>query len=141
VDLDVAGSIPVTRPNISNILRTQKRQAPCRKSGLRGVLGFHLGTTTTRAIGVAMWCNFLPLESRAKRCRNRRVAEFERVFCWRVRAARLARGFSAAHVARMLRVSRASYKRYETGEPLPHHLIGEFARITGVDIDQLFTGR
>ena len=41
-------------------------------------------------------------------------------------------------MARLLEeVSRATYARYETRSVLPHHLVEEFAAITGVDLAEL----
>jgi transcriptional regulator with XRE-family HTH domain len=68
-------------------------------------------------------------------------AEFKRVFCRRVRAAREACGITQAEIARRLEVSRAAYQRYESRMPLPHHLVEEFAAITGIPIKEIFGGR
>lgn len=67
-----------------------------------------------------------------------RPAAFARGFCTRVRAHRLACGFSRAEMARALGVTIAAYEKYETRSPLPHHLIEPFAVITGADIEELF---
>jgi transcriptional regulator with XRE-family HTH domain len=67
-----------------------------------------------------------------------RSAAFTRGFCTRVRAHRLARGFSRAEMARALGVTIAAYEKYETRSPLPHHLIEPFAVITGADLEELF---
>jgi transcriptional regulator with XRE-family HTH domain len=63
---------------------------------------------------------------------------FARAFRARMRAARKARGFSQADVARLLEISRASYAKYETRALLPHRLVVEFAEITGVGFAELF---
>jgi transcriptional regulator with XRE-family HTH domain len=65
-------------------------------------------------------------------------AEFERAFCARVRAARQACGMTQVDLARALGISRRAYQKYQTRTPLPHHLLEEFAAITGVDIEHLF---
>jgi len=44
---------------------------------------------------------------------------------------------SQAEIARRLEISRATYARYETRTPLPHHLVPEFAAVTGADITGL----
>jgi hypothetical protein len=43
-------------------------------------------------------------------------------------------------MARRLGVSLASYRRYENRTPLPHHLVGEFVDITGIDLAELYVG-
>ena len=65
-------------------------------------------------------------------------ADFKQAFCARVRAARKAHGMTRAEMGRRLEISRSAYARYETRAPLPHHLIEEFAAITGVEIKELF---
>lgn len=47
-------------------------------------------------------------------------------------------GFTQADITRLLEVSRATYARYETNALLPHHLVEEFAEITGINIADLF---
>jgi DNA-binding transcriptional regulator YiaG len=69
-----------------------------------------------------------------------KIEPFLQAFCGRVRAAREACGMTQAEMARRLEVSRSAYQRYETRTPLPHHLIDEFAEITGVDIKDLLSG-
>jgi ribosome-binding protein aMBF1 (putative translation factor) len=68
-----------------------------------------------------------------------KCCEFEEAFRARVRAAREAHGFTQADVARALAISLWAYRRYETGGLLPHHLVGEFAEITGIDIADLYS--
>jgi len=45
-----------------------------------------------------------------------------------------------ADIARALGISLGAYQKYETRTPLPHHLVEEFAKITGVAIGALFGG-
>jgi transcriptional regulator with XRE-family HTH domain len=68
------------------------------------------------------------------------AANFDRAFCARVRAAREARNMTQADIARALGISLGAYQKYETRTPLPHHLVEEFAKITGVAIGALFGG-
>jgi transcriptional regulator with XRE-family HTH domain len=64
--------------------------------------------------------------------------EFRALFCARIRALRRARHMTQAEMAQALGVGAEAYRAYETRSPLPHHLIEPFARITGIDIDELF---
>ena len=77
---------------------------------------------------------------RADPSEDDRARAFNQVFCARVRAARQACGISQAEMARRLEISRAAYGRYEIRTPLPHHLAGEFAEITGIDLAELYAG-
>jgi DNA-binding XRE family transcriptional regulator len=73
--------------------------------------------------------------------KGRTAAEFLGEFCARVRAAREARGLTQAEMAAALGVGGEAYRAYEKRTPVPHYLIERFARIAGVDIEYLFTGR
>jgi transcriptional regulator with XRE-family HTH domain len=63
---------------------------------------------------------------------------FRAVFCARIKSLRQASGMTQAEMADILGVGAEAYRTYESRVPLPHHLIEQFARVTGIDIDQLF---
>lgn len=69
------------------------------------------------------------------------AADFLEAFCARVRAARKARGLTQAEMANALRIGAEAYRAYEKRTPLPHFLVEQFARVTGIEIEYLFTGR
>lgn len=73
--------------------------------------------------------------------RDHTPADFFQGFYARVRAARIARGLTQAEMAQALSIGSEAYRAYEKRTPLPHNLIIPFARITGVEIEYLFTGR
>jgi transcriptional regulator with XRE-family HTH domain len=72
--------------------------------------------------------------------RTQTAASFLEGFCARVRAARQARGLTQAEMAGALGIGAEVYRSYEKRTPLPHFLIERFSRITGVEIEYLFTG-
>jgi DNA-binding transcriptional regulator YiaG len=74
----------------------------------------------------------------SRRATAGRKAVFNRAFCRRVRAARKAAGLTQSAIARALRVTPAAYEKYESRTPLPHHLVGCFAALTGSEIQRLF---
>jgi transcriptional regulator with XRE-family HTH domain len=57
--------------------------------------------------------------------------DFNRAFCARVKTARRASGKTQADIARALGISATTYRRYESGSGVPHHLMEDFAAVTG----------
>ena len=81
------------------------------------------------------------LRAPAKPPRNP-LSDYELAFVARTFAAREAKSLTQDKLAAQLcGVSRGTYKQYETRNPLPHHLIDDFLRETGVSWEYLFTGR
>lgn len=67
--------------------------------------------------------------------------EFNESFCDRVRQLRRSTGMSAEAMAELLRVGASGYRKYEVRSPMPARLLVPFARITGVSLDYLLTGK
>lgn len=65
--------------------------------------------------------------------------EFRRAFIARVRQVRAATGRTQAEMAEALDISAKLYESYETRSLLPHDLIAQFAQVTQVPIDSLFS--
>lgn len=58
----------------------------------------------------------------------------------RIRDARIARGLSQADVAKILRISRHNYEKYETRSKLPYVLVEPLALALGLSVSALITG-
>lgn len=67
--------------------------------------------------------------------------EYKQRFMARVAAARIARNLKQWQIAEALGMPQDKYKQYEKRSLLPHHLIGRFCVLTGVDPEWLVTGR
>jgi hypothetical protein len=63
-------------------------------------------------------------------------------FCARTRRARvdLRPKVTQKKMARWLGISEEAYRSYENLRPMPHFLIERFCRLTGIDIQTLYTG-
>lgn len=68
-------------------------------------------------------------------------ADFERRFVRRVLQLREDSGLTQQQMADRLGVSRDTYSKYEARSLLPHYLVADFARICGVSVDFVMTGR
>lgn len=61
-------------------------------------------------------------------------------FLARTKLAREAAGYSQGTLANALGLERGIYAKYETRSLLPHHLVGRFVELTGVNYNYLFKG-
>lgn len=68
-------------------------------------------------------------------------AQYEQEFIERVKAARIATGKKQWQVAELMDIKQDTYKHFETGRVIPHHLIGRFCLICSVDPNWLITGK
>lgn len=66
---------------------------------------------------------------------------FNEALCARVRALRMARGWTADQMATALGIPAERYRKYEYRTPLPHYLVERFALIVGRDVEQVLTGK
>lgn len=68
-------------------------------------------------------------------------AQYEQEFIERVKAARIATGKKQWQVAELMDIKQDTYKHFETGRVIPHHLIGRFCLICSIDPNWLITGK
>lgn len=68
-------------------------------------------------------------------------AKYEQEFIARVKAARIATGKKQWQVAELMDIKQDTYKHFETGRVIPHHLIGRFCLICSIDPNWLITGK
>ena len=66
---------------------------------------------------------------------------FNSAYCERVKAAREAKGWTAATMAIALGIPAERYRKYETRSPLPPYLIERFCLVAGVEPHFLVTGK
>ena len=66
---------------------------------------------------------------------------FNNAYCERVKAAREAKGWSAATMASALGIPAERYRKYENRSPLPPYLIERFCLIAGIEPHFLITGK
>ncbi|MDB5579806.1 MAG: hypothetical protein JWR80_4982 [Bradyrhizobium sp.] len=67
--------------------------------------------------------------------------EYKRHFIERVKAARVARGYTQHDIAELLDIDQGNYKQYETRSFLPHDLVPRFCLACGVDCMWLFSAK
>lgn len=67
------------------------------------------------------------------------ITEFEQAFISRTAAARRATGMNQIKFAHELGLEQGTYKNYESGRPLPHHLVPKFCELTGITIGWLYS--
>lgn len=68
-------------------------------------------------------------------------AQYEQEFIGRVKAARIATGKKQWQVAELMGIKQDTYKHFETGRVIPHHLMGRFCLICSIDPNWLVTGK
>lgn len=66
---------------------------------------------------------------------------FNNAYCERVRAARIARGWTAEQMATVLAIPPDRYRKYEVRSPLPTYLIERFCLAADIDVLYLITGK
>lgn len=83
-----------------------------------------------------------PPPTMARMSKTATPRKFREQFCERLRAARIAAGYSeGADFARALGILPNTYAKYETRSYLPNHLIPKVCELLDIEIDYLFTGK
>jgi len=66
---------------------------------------------------------------------------FNNAYCERVKAARLARGWTAEQMATVLAIPPDRYRKYEVRSPLPAYLVERFCLAADIELYYLMTGK
>jgi len=100
-----------------------------------------IGQSVLKRKAILSLDNDLPLGHNVPMAESETETQYKQRFMQRVAEARIARGLKQWQLAEALGMVQDKYKQYEGRSLLPHHLIGLFCIVTGVDPVWLVTGR